>query len=291
MRSAPFRYLAPTSAAEALAMLAEHGEEARLLAGGQSLVPLMNLRMGKPRVIVDLNDCRDLAHIDERDDGIVFGAMVRQIDAQTSSVTLARCPLVAQGLAHAGPIAIRNRGTVGGTLAHNDRTAELPGVAVALDATLVIDGVNGRREVAAADFFVADLMTAVQPGEMLREVRMPAGDGVRFTTFLEVGLRERDMALVGLAVAIDAAPGGGFGKVHMAVTGVDGRPVRLVDVEREAARGPLDGAALGDFAAMAAAAVDPVSDVHATARYRKHVVGALVVQALEQAVRWRSAHP
>ncbi len=272
-------------------MLAEHGEEARLLAGGQSLVPLMNLRMGKPRVIVDLNDCRDLAHIDERDDGIVFGAMVRQIDAQTSSVTLARCPLVAQGLAHAGPIAIRNRGTVGGTLAHNDRTAELPGVAVALDATLVIDGVNGRREVAAADFFVADLMTAVQPGEMLREVRMPAGDGVRFTTFLEVGLRERDMALVGLAVAIDAAPGGGFGKVHMAVTGVDGRPVRLVDVEREAARGPLDGAALGDFAAMAAAAVDPVSDVHATARYRKHVVGALVVQALEQAVRWRSAHP
>jgi CO/xanthine dehydrogenase FAD-binding subunit len=225
VRPAPFRYAAPRSSSEALALLAEHGEDGRLLAGGQSLVPLMNLRMGRPGVLIDLGYCADLAYIEERGDAVAYGPMTRQIDAQNSPLTAKHCRLVAQALALAGPVAIRNRATVGGTLAHADRSAELPAVAAALEATFVIESSKGRREVAAADFFVADLTTAVQPGEMLREVRFPKVPANTFTTFVEAGLRQRDLALVGLAACFGASP-------RLAVIGVESTPVRLREVEK-----------------------------------------------------------
>jgi CO/xanthine dehydrogenase FAD-binding subunit len=273
MRPAPFRYLAPRGAGEALAMLAEHGEDARLLAGGQSLVPLMNLRMGRPGVLIDLGNCADLAYVEERGDAVAYGPMTRQIDAQRSPVTEAHCALVAQALALAGPLAIRNRATVGGTLAHADRSAELPAVAAAMEATFVIESSKGRREVAASDFFVSDLMTAVQPGEMLREVRFPKIKEGTFTTFVEAGLRQRDLALVGLAACFGPSP-------RLAVIGVEATPVRLREVEAMLLSGRID---IKEAAAKAAAAVEPLTDIHATDSYRRHLVGALVAQALEQA--------
>lgn len=273
MRPAPFRYAAPRSAGEALALLAEHGEDARLLAGGQSLVPLMNLRMGRPGVLIDLGNCADLAYIEDRGDTVAYGPMTRQIDAQRSPLTGAHCPLVAQALALAGPVAIRNRATVGGTLAHADRSAELPAVAAALEATFVIEGSKGRREVPAEKFFVADLTTEVQPGEMLREVRFPKVPARTFTTFVEAGLRARDLALVGVAACFAASP-------RLAVIGVEATPVRLREVEAMWMSGRID---IKEAAATAAAAVAPLTDIHASESYRRHLVGALVTQALEQA--------
>jgi CO/xanthine dehydrogenase FAD-binding subunit len=282
MKPAPFRYFAPRSAGEALAHLAEHGDAARPLAGGQSLVPLMNLRMGRPDVLVDLNGCADLAYIEERPDSIAYGAMTRQIDAERSPVTQAHCPLVAQALALAGPPAIRNRATVGGTLAHADRSAELPAVAVALDAVLVIAGGSGQREVPAEHFFVADLTTDVKPGEMLREVRFPRLPAGTSTTFVEAGLRARDMALAGVAAALTFSRGGICAGARLAVIGVEATPLRLRAVEAMLVSRRLDAALVGQAAREAARLVSPLTDVHATESYRRHVVGALVTQALEQ---------
>jgi len=275
MRPAPFRYLAPRSSGEALALLAQHGEDARLLAGGQSLVPLMNLRMGRPGVLIDLGNCADLAYVEDRGDVLAYGPMTRQIDAQRSPLTEKHCRLVGQALALAGPLAIRNRATVGGTLAHADRSAELPAVAAALEATFVIENKEGRREVPAAKFFVADLTTAVQPGEMLREVRFPKIPAGTFTTFVEAGLRTRDLALAGVAACVGPSP-------RLAVIGVEATPRRLVEVEAMLVRQRLDAPLIKAAAAKASSLVEPITDIHASDAYRRHLVGALVAQALEQ---------
>lgn len=288
MRPASFQYLAPSTIEDALAMLAEHGENARLLAGGQSLVPLMNLRMGKPKVLIDLNPCSELAYIEKRADHVAYGAMTRQIDAQNTAVTQADCPLVAQALAHAGPVAVRNRATVGGTLAHADRTAELPGVAAALDATFIIEGPDGRRETPAERFFVADLMTDVKPGEMLREVRFPLCDADAFSTFLEVGVRQRDMAIAGLAAYLEMKSDRTCRKARLALIGVEPTPVRLREIEAQVLSRALDAESIRDLARQASELIEPLSDVHASERYRRHVVGSLVARALEEASRWRS---
>lgn len=284
MRPAPFRYFAPESADAALRLLAQHGEGARLLAGGQSLVPLMNLRMGRPQVLVDLGRCADLAYIQKRTDCLAFGAMTRQIDAQNSALTAQHCPLVGQGLAFAGPVAIRNRATVGGTLAHADRTAELPAVAAALEATFVIDGAGGPRQVMAKDFFQGDLTTDVKPGEMLREVRFPLMQPKAFSTFQEVGTRSRDMAIAGVAAYL-VFDGASVAKARLAVIGVGSMPLRLVESERLLISSKLGETVREKAAEAARAAVDAMSDIHASAEYRRHVTGSLVEKALEEALR------
>jgi carbon-monoxide dehydrogenase medium subunit len=284
MRPAPFRYFAPDSADAALRLLAEHGEEARLLAGGQSLVPLMNLRMGRPGVLVDLGRCADLAYIQKRADCLAFGAMTRQIDAQNSPLTAAHCPLVAQALSFAGPVAIRNRATVGGTLAHADRTAELPAVAAALEADFVIDGPGGPRQVAAKDFFQGDLTTDVKPGEMLREVRFPLMEPKAFSTFQEVGTRSRDMAVAGVAAYL-VFDGAAVSKARLAVIGVGSMPMRLVESENLLVSSKLGETVRERAAEAARAAVDAISDIHASAEYRRHVTGSLVEKALDEALR------
>jgi carbon-monoxide dehydrogenase medium subunit len=285
MRPAPFRYFAPENAQAALRLLAEHGENARLLAGGQSLVPLMNLRMGRPQFLVDLGRCADLAYIEKRVICVAYGAMTRQIDAQNSPLTARHCPLVAQGLAFAGPIAIRNRATVGGTLSHADRTAELPAVAVAMEATFVIDGAaGGRREVAAGDFFQGDLTTDVKPGEMLREVCFPLAEPGAFSTFQEVGTRARDLAIAGLAAYLVFAKDV-IAKARLAIIGVGPAPLRLVEAENLLTSQKIDETRIQKAAAAARAAVDPLSDIHASAQYRRHVTGSLVAKALQEAMR------
>jgi CO/xanthine dehydrogenase FAD-binding subunit len=286
MKPRPFRYFAPRTAEAALALLAEHGENARLLAGGQSLVPLMNLRMGRPEVLIDLGHCAGLAYIERRGDRVAYGPMTRQIDAETSPVTKGACPLVAQALAYAGPIAVRNRATVGGTLAHADRAAELPGVALALDATFVVEGPNGQRMVPAEKFFLGDLTTDVKTGELLREVQFPILPEPSFTTFLELGTRQRDMALGGIAACLVLDRGGVCREARFAAIGVEPAPVRLGATEAALRQKPLTRELAGAAARQAAAAVQPDSDVHATARYRRHLVATLVERALEQALRW-----
>jgi carbon-monoxide dehydrogenase medium subunit len=243
----------------------------------------MNLRMGRPGVLIDLGNCPDLAYIKDGGEEVAYGPMTRQIDAQRSSITEAHCPLIGQALALAGPLAIRNRATIGGTLAHADRSAELPAVAAALEARFVIESSAGRREVSAEKFFVADLTTEVQPGEMLREVRFPKLAKGTFTSFAEAGLRQRDLALAGVAACLTFGKDGTCASARLAVIGVEATPVRLREVESMLASRRLELPLIREAAVKSAASVEPLTDIHAADSYRRHLVAGLVAQVLEQA--------
>jgi carbon-monoxide dehydrogenase medium subunit len=284
MKPPPFVYAAPRVVDEVLALLAQHGPDARLLAGGQSLVPLMNLRMARPEVLIDLNKCADLNRIERGQDDVTYGAMVRQIDAQLSEHARDCCPLLSKALAQAGPIAVRNRATVGGTLAHADRAAELPGVAVALDATLVLASTSGQRKVPASEFFLGDMTTELRPDEMLRAVTFPVSDRAGFSGFLEVGLRREGIAIVGLAAQISFGKSREIREARLAVVGVDPAPVRLTSVEAELNGQQLTAALVAKAGELARAAVDPLDDAYVKASYRKHVTASLVQRALESAL-------
>ena len=224
MRPAPFRHVTPRSKGEACALLAKHGSEARVLAGGQSLVPLMNLRLARPAVLIDLNRCAELAFIERRDGAIAYGAMTRQIDAQELDLSKQDCSLISKALAFAGPLAIRSRGTIGGMFAHADRSAELPAVAVARDAIFVMESAKGSREVAAEAFFIDDLTTDIHESEMLCEIRFPVDEADAFSTFVEIGIRQRDMALAGLAAHINLNSDRTCRQARLALIGVVPHP-------------------------------------------------------------------
>ncbi len=262
-------------------MLTQYGEEARPLAGGQSLVPLLNLRVARPSALIDLRHCADLAFIERRGDMLAIGAMTRQIDAQNAPLVRELCPLVAEALAHAGPPAVRHRATVGGTLAHADRSAELPAVVAALDAILVIEGPTGVKQIPASEFFVGDLATAIRPGELLREVRFPIAPRGAVAVFVEAGNRQRDLAVAGLAAQLHFD--GGCCVARLAVIGVEATPVRLTGCEALLASAALSDGMIDEVAALASQSVDPISDVNATAVYRRAVVGRLLGKVLRAA--------
>ncbi len=280
MKPASFLYHAPTTLEEVLTLLAEHGSDARVLAGGQSLIPLMNLRMARPEVLIDLNRCLDLAHISSGETSVAYGAMVRQRDAERSEITRSGCPLVAKALARTGPVAVRSRATIGGTLAHADRAAELPGVAMALDAILVLESASGRREVSAEDFFMGDMTTAINPDEMLTAAVFPVAEPNSYSGFFEVGLRREGVALVGIAAQVIFGEGKVIRDARLAIIGVESLPVRLRSVEADLKGRELGAALIAQAAELATQAVDPIGDVHANARYRKFVAGSLVRRAL-----------
>ncbi len=283
MKPPVFSYHAPAEVSGVVALLAEHGVDARVLAGGQSLVPIMNLRMIRPAVLIDLNQCAGLDYIELRDGYLAFGPMTRQIDAMKSPLVRKHCPLVSQALSWAGPVAVRSRATVGGTLAHADRVAELPAVAIALDAVMVIEGAKGRREVAAADFFLGDLTTAVEPDEFLRETRFPVCEPDAFSSFSEVSVRQEGVAVVGLAVYL-VKDGTKVRKAAIAAMGVDAAPVRLRAAEGELLSRGLTPNAIEEIARIACDEIDPTADPYASAAYRKHVIGAMVKSALQDAI-------
>lgn len=287
MKPASFVYHAPESLAEVTALLAEHGSDARCMAGGQSLIPLMNLRMSRPEVIIDLNRCGELAFIQRTGDWVGYGAMVRQRTAEQSETTLACCPLISKALAHAGPIAVRNRATVGGTLAHADRSAELPGVAIALDAVFELASAEGMREVSAKKFYIDDLTTAIEPTEFLRAVRFPIVSAKAYTEFFDIGVRREGVAVIGLAAQILLGEGAIVEDARLAVTGVESVPVRLSGVEKLLVGNKLESALVVDAADLSCAIVQPLDDPFVRARYRRHVAGALVKRALEGALSAR----
>lgn len=284
MKPPPFKYHSPETLAEVVALLAEHGSDARCLAGGQSLIPLMNLRMAKPDVLIDLNRCRELMQIEDRGNSLSLGAMVRQRDAELSEVARSRCPLLSKALSHAGPVAVRSRATVGGSLAHADRAAELPGVAVALDAVFVLASAAGQREVPAGDFFFGDMATAIESDEMLKEVTFPVAPPGCHTEFLEVGTRREGVAMLGLAAQIAFDGEGLVNSARLAVIGVEPAPVRLKRVEELIAGRSLEGDLIGEAAKIAADTVDPLDDPYVKASYRRRVTGSLIRKALRNAL-------
>ena len=283
MKPPPFDYLAPASVEEALALLGDLGEGAKALAGGQSLVPMLNFRLVRPRHLVDLNGLTELAGIREDDGRLVIGAMTRQRAVERSALVRARCPLLAEAMPQIGHVQIRNQGTIGGSLAHADPAAELPAVVAALDGELVLRSARGQRVVKPEQFFVTYFTTAAAPAELLVEVRLPAMPPRTGSAFVEVSRRHGDFALVGVAATVTVDEAGVCTGSALALTGVGQTPI----VAREAARALVGvkptAAAVDDVGRRVADTVRPDGDLHASSEYRQHLAGVLTRRALARA--------
>jgi CO/xanthine dehydrogenase FAD-binding subunit len=278
-----FAYSCPRSLDEALELLAAHGDDAKLLAGGQSLMPMLNLRFAEPRVLVDVNRLPDLGGI-RRDDGTLrIGAMTRHRTIETSPLAAAADPLLCRAAREIGHLAIRNRGTIGGSLAHADPAAEWPLVAAALGARITLRSAKATRTIAARDFFLAPLTTAARADEMLTEVAFPAAAANDRWGFCELSRRPGDFAVVAVACRVTVDDSGACRAATLAVAGAHATPLWIADVERLlVGRRPSDDA-IREAAEAAMRAVEPAGDVHGSAPYRRRMVGVLTVRALTQA--------
>lgn len=281
MKPNPFRYHAPRVLDEALAMLSEL-EEARPLAGGQSLVPMMNLRLAAPDNLVDLNGVASLAGIEERPDGLLIRAMTRQRDAERSPLIARHCPLLIEALHHVGHQQTRNRGTIGGSIAHADPSAELPVAAMALDASLVIAGPGGRRMIESGDLIESLLTTQIAPTELLVELHVPSQGAHAGTCFTEFARRPADFAIVSCAAIVDLEAPGEVRRIAVCVGGLGYKPARLDRFEVDA-----KGARWGD--GLLQAAIDAARNLPAedkgeySADYCAHLAGVLVGRCLDEA--------
>jgi carbon-monoxide dehydrogenase medium subunit len=284
MKPAPFRYFQPRSLDEALALLAEHGDEAKPLAGGQSLIPAMNFRLATPAVLVDLNEIRDLAYIRNGAGGVRLGSMTRQRVVERSPLVAEHARLLTETMPHVAHPAIRNRGTIGGSLAHADPAAELPAVMLALNATFAITSKMSTREVASDEFFVGLFTTVLGPGELLTEIRIPAAAGRTAVAFQEISRRHGDFALAGVAAAVSVDDGGRCAGARIALLSVGDRPL-LAEHAAAALAGEMPSADAIRAAADAAATrdIDPPGDIHASARYRRQLTNVLTRRVLERA--------
>ncbi len=284
MKPAPFDYAAPASLAEAASLLAAADGEAKILAGGQSLMPLLNMRLARPRLLVDIARVPALDYVREENGAIAVGAMTRQRTLERSPLATRATPLLHEAMLHIAHPQNRNQGTVCGSLAHADPAAELPAVALTLDATFRVVGPNGAREIAARDFFVTYLTTSMETTEVLAEVRFPAQPARTGWAFEEVARRHGDFAMCGVTTTVTLDAGGTCSAARVVLFGVGSTPIRA-----SAAEAALVGARASDklFSAAAARVNDaidePLSDVHATAEYRRHVAQALTARALPQA--------
>jgi carbon-monoxide dehydrogenase medium subunit len=280
----PFEYEAPATLDEALGLLARHGEEARVLAGGQSLVPLLALRLARPDRLVDLNRVPGLAYVEEAGEELRIGAMTRQAAVERSAVVGRRCPLLREAVRLIGHPAIRTRGTVGGSLAHADPAAELPAAVAALGGTLVVAGPGGRRAVPAGDFFRALFTTALGPADVLVEVRLPAAPPRTGAAFREVSRRAGDFALAGAAAVVGLDGDGRCARVSVALAGVDATPTVVAEAPALLVGTRLGPREVDEVCARLGARLAPPADVHASAEYRRHLAGVLVRRALGAAL-------
>ena len=283
MKLSPVDYEAPGTVAEALDLLAEHQDDASVLAGGQSLIPLLALRLAQPAVLIDINGVAGLSGVSVTDGWVTIGATTREYVAEESATIAESVPLLAAALPLIGHEAIRSRGTVGGSLAHADPAAELPAVARALNAEFVVRGPSGERVVPAAEWFEGYLTTSRGPDELLTEVRFLAARPGTGTSFQEVARRHGDFAMVGVATSVTLNVGT-ITDARLAFAGVSDVPARATAAE-ELLEGERPTAELFDEAARVAAAdIDPPSDLHGSAEYRKKVAAALVRRGLREAV-------
>jgi aerobic carbon-monoxide dehydrogenase medium subunit len=277
MIAAPFDYHRPSSLADALSLLARHGDDARVLAGGHSLVPAMKLRLAEPRVLVDLSRIAELRGISEKDGRIVIGAMTTHAELASSSVLAATCPLFTETAPKIGDIQVRNKGTIGGSLAHADPAADWPPVALALDAEMEVAGPSGSRMIPAAGFFTDIMQTALRPGEVLRAIRVrPTGPSV---AYVKTEQKASGFALCGVAAVVDRAAN----RVSVAVTGIAATPFRASQVERALEGGPLTVERISEAARTAAAGAQLLSDIHGSADYRAHLAVVNVRRAIVRA--------
>ena len=284
MKPAKFDYFAPNTLDEAIELLAQHGPDAKVLAGGQSLMPMMNLRLVRPAVVVDINRIEGLSGISASAGTITVGALARQRDLQRSDIICGAFPMMTAAISHIGHFQIRNRGTIGGSLAHADPAAELPAICTALNAEFVVAGSGGTQTMAASEFAIGPLMTSLEPEHLLTEIRLPTlnGDGWRWG-FREVSRREGDFALVGAVAMLRNDADGICQEARITMFAVGDAPARMPAAEESLVGRVVDDAARREAAAMVSAAVSPGSDIHASAEYRTEVSAVMTRRALEDA--------
>ena len=283
MKLPPFDYACPTTLPEAVQLLATSNGDAKAIAGGQSLVPMLAFRLAQPTLLVDLRKLPDLRGIRISAKGVTLGAMVRWRDIEDDERLDTAHPLLKAAIAHVAHYQVRNRGTVGGSLAHADPAAEMPGIAMTCDAEIAVVGKSGAHVIQAADFFQGALTTALTPDEIIVEVRLPAWPTGRRWGFEEFARRRGDFAMAAAAVFYDQDGSGKAHNAHVGVIGVADRPLRLPAVEDVLNRRAIDAAIIAKAEAAASAAVDPQDDIHASAAYRRALVGTLVERALKRA--------
>ena len=280
MKLPPFEYACPSKLSEAVALLAGRNGDAKLLAGGQSLVPMLAFRLAAPALLVDLRKLPELRKIDISPSGVALGSMVRWCDILADARLRVAHPLLIAAVAHVAHYQIRNRGTIGGSIAHADPAAEMPGIALACEAEIATVGTAGARVIKAADFFLGPLMTLLEPDEIITEIRFPAWPAPRRWGFQEFARRRGDFAMAAAALWYDQDAGGKARNAHVGVIGVGDRPLRLPEVEAVLNGRTIDEATIAQAEAAAAAAVDPQTDIHASADYRRALVGTMVERAL-----------
>jgi carbon-monoxide dehydrogenase medium subunit len=286
MKPAPFKYIAATSLQQALLLKAEHGDEAKFLAGGQSLIPTMNFRLARPAILIDINQIDELAGIRPgTSGGMLVGALTRYHQLERHAGMTSRFPLLGETLPHIAHPQIRNRGTIGGNLCHADPASELPAVALALEARLRLQTASGERWVTAADFFVGSLTTDLGTDEMLVEIDFPSPRPDTGSCFMEVARRRGDFAITGAAAMVTLGEDNQCSHIRLTFCGVGETPV-----DASAATGILLGhevteEATAEVANLIQRLIEPAGSVHATADYQRHVAGVLTERALATANR------
>jgi len=282
MIPASFDYIAAKSLDEAISLLAKHKDDAKILAGGHSLLPAMKLRLMQPKVLIDLARIRDLSYIKEEGGQIRIGAMTTHFQVEISDLLRRSCPLLPETASHLGDMQVRNKGTIGGSLAHSDPAADWPAAILALDAELVATSAKGDRVIKATDFFVEMLTTSLQAGEILREIRIPAAKGKPAQAYVKVRHPASGFAVVGVAVHL-SLDGSKCQSAAIGITGVAPKAYRASKVESALKGNALDAKTLSAAAAHAADGIDVNSDLYASAEYRKQLATVYTRRAIETA--------
>lgn len=283
MKPPRFDYHAPSGVDEAVALLAEHGEEGKVLAGGQSLVPLLNFRLAHPESLIDLNGLEELNYVRRRDGALHIGAMTRQTTLEASPLAVRHWPLLGEALTYVAHPQIRNRGTVGGSIAHADPAAELPIACAVLEARMHARSSRGTREIGWEDFFVTHLTTSLEPDELLCEVEfppLPAGAG---TAFVEYARRHGDFALGGAATVVVTDGSGTCREARIALLGAADTPLRTPTAEAALVGKAIDEDAAAEAGRLAIEGIEPTGDIHGSSDYRRRLIGAMVRRAVVKA--------
>ena len=284
MKAASFDYVRAGSVGEICELLAEHGPKSKLIAGGQSLVPMMAMRLTKPSLLIDINDVEELKGIAAEGDRLVIGGGTRQYLIEASADVERYCPMIRKALFWVGHPQTRNRGTLGGSLVHADPAAELPLVSVLLDAEIVLQDADGEESVEASEFFLAPLVTALRPEQCVVRVSFPIWSGAVGTSFHEVSPRRGDFAMVSAAAQISLDAQGHCQRVAVGLGGVAATPIRVAAIEEALRGGALDHTSLHDLARLAEDEIDPEGDLHASSAYRREVAYVLIERALTDAL-------
>ena len=279
-----FEYQAPKTLDEALRALGRHGDEAKILAGGHSLLPMMKLRLAAPRYIVDIGRIRGMDYIREERDKIAIGALVAHAQVITSELLRAKCSLLPETASEIGDMQVRNRGTIGGSVAHSDPAADYPAAILALDAEMVVQSSAGKRTIPAGDFFVDLLTTQIRPGEILTEVRVPikrAGEGMAYKKFHQPA---SGFAIVGAAARVIAGKSGQIEDIALGMTGVGSKAYRATAVEKSLRGKTASESLIAEACAKAAQGVDPLGDIFASAEYRREMASVFARRAITSAL-------